>query len=43
MTGLDLLGMVLVFAAVYATVEYRDWQRRDQDRRTRRLKERRTP
>ena len=40
MTGLDVGLMVLVVAAVFALVEYREWRNRDEDRRIARLRKR---
>lgn len=39
-TGLDIGLMLFVLALVFVTVEYREWARRDQDRRIARLRER---
>lgn len=38
--GITLLGLILLFAAVFCMVEYREWQNRDEDRRIDRLKQR---
>lgn len=38
--GITLLGLILLFAVLYATVEYHEWARRDEDRRIARMRER---
>ena len=38
--GIDIAGMVLVVALVFAAVEYREWRNRDEDRRIARLRKR---
>lgn len=40
MNGIDIALLVLVVALVFATVEYREWRNRDEDRRIARLRKR---
>lgn len=38
--GITLLGLVLMFAAIFCIAEYREWQDRDEDRRIARMRKR---